>query len=104
MCLSELLEQASSEEGVEPYEIVIGMVVKATVVTDIPQADFKLTIHCVTKDEKVKGVHEVAVPANGMTLHDVSQTLYGKFVLVIADSMGRGTIPLKGKLDWSSAR
>lgn len=105
MCspLNDLLELAA-DEGVEPSEIVIGMVVKGSVVTDIPNTDFKLTIHCVTKDETVKGVHEVAVPANGMSLNDIKQSLYGKFVMVIKDSLGRGTAPIRGKIQWSSEK
>lgn len=103
MCLGELLEKAV-EAGLEPSEVVIGMVVRASVVTDIPSSDFRLLLHCMTKEEQVMSEHEVAVPANGMSLNDIKQGLYGKYVMVIKDELGRGTAPIRGKLQWSTSK
>ena len=92
------------KSSLEISQIVLGMVVDIKVVTDEHGYDFKLTVHTLTKDEKVVNKHEVFITADGQSLNDLKLNTYGKFILCAMDEHGRGSTLMRGRLEWTVQR
>lgn len=90
--------------GLDISQMIVGMVMDVSIVTQTPGYDFKLTVHILTQEENVVSTHSVVIPSNGITMADTRTKYLGKYIFTVQDKLGRAATPLQGRCHWQEKR
>lgn len=101
---SDFIAEYIEQSGLEVSQIIVGMVMNISIVTQMPGYDFKLTVHILTQEENVVSSHDVIIAANGQTMADARMAYVGKYVFTVQDELGRSATPLRGRCQWQEKR